>query len=97
MCKIRAKGPQKKEKMAKIEPRSPKSTMSAPNQIGEPPKRPHCDEFNRTQALEASPQRANWVKNGEPPNVNGEPRRCTELKKSKVKSANQVQNSESPN
>ena len=83
--------------MAKIEPRSPKSTMSAQIRIGESPKRPKCTEFNRTQAFETSPERANWVENDEPTNVNGEPRRCAEMKKWKVKSANKIQNGELPN
>ena len=92
MCKISAKGPQKKEKRPIIEPRSPKSTMSAPNQIGEPPNRLHCAEINTTSTLETSLKRANRVRNGEPPNANGKPKMRAEMKKRKVKSANQNQN-----
>ena len=83
--------------MVKIEPRSPKSTVSAPNLIGEPPKWPLCAEFNRTSTLGTSPERANRVRNGEQPNANGEPMMCAEMKKRKVRSANQNQNGESPN
>src|SRR5688572_31430517 len=97
MCKISAKGAQKEGKRAKIEPRSPKCKESSPNQIGEPPKSPLCAEINRTSPLEASRERANMVRNGEPPKANGELMMCAKMKKKEVKSANQDRNGKPPN